>query len=235
MLFRSLQFGPWMRAIAPKIKQRKGRPSKSRFSDVDVEENQVIDGEEEGAGQPIINLQPLPLPTTSEADTNTTKQLPEKSRLLRDLSIPKFLDPIHFSSFECDGGVPESVTPKNQEFPSLSKSKSRRNQQVSILSILEVSKEEKSAMDCISTRTLLNDGKSDKDPFQNIKQPLTANIPNDGPTVIKGSMLANVANDVHFMTITLYHFAKILISFCVGKVKVHISYSITKDITNQLS
>ena len=27
------------------------------------------------------------------------------------------------------------------------------------------------------------------------------------------------------MTITFYHFAKILISFCVGKVKVHISYS----------
>ena len=45
------------------------------------------------------------------------------------------------------------------------------------------------------TRTLLNDGKSNKDPSQNIEQPLTANIPNSGPTVIKGSTLANVANE----------------------------------------
>ena len=51
-----LQFSPWMRAIAPKIKQRKGSPNKSRFVDVDVEENQVIDGEKEGTRQPIINL-----------------------------------------------------------------------------------------------------------------------------------------------------------------------------------
>nr|POE63887.1 hypothetical protein CFP56_24718 [Quercus suber] len=190
-----LQFGPWMRVIAPKIKQRKGSPSQSRFSDVDVEENQVIDGEEEGTGQPIINLQPPPLPVTSEADTDTAKQLPEKPRQLRDLSKPIFIDPIQFSSFECDGGVSESVTPKNKEFPSLSKSKSPRNQQVSILSNLEGSKEEKFARDYISSRTLLNDGKSDKDPSQNMEQPLTANIPNGGPTVIKGSTLANVANE----------------------------------------
>ena len=56
-------------------------------------------------------------------------------------------------------------------------------------------KEEKYARDCISTRTLLNDGKLDKDPFQNIEQPLATNIPNSDPTVIKGSTLANVANE----------------------------------------
>ena len=67
---------------------------------------------------------------TSEAERDTTMQLPEKPRQLRDMSKPKFLDPIQFSSFECDVGVSESVTPKNQEFPSLSKVKSPRNQQV---------------------------------------------------------------------------------------------------------
>lgn len=60
---------------------------------------------------------------------------------------------------------------------------------------MEVSKEEKSARECISTRTLLNDGTSDKDPSQNVEQPLTANIPNGVPTVIKGSTLANAANE----------------------------------------
>ena len=60
---------------------------------------------------------------------------------------------------------------------------------------MEGSKEEKSARDRISTRTLLNDGKSDKDPSQNMEQSLTTNIPNGGPTVIKGSTLANVANE----------------------------------------
>ena len=132
---------------------------------------------------------------TSEADTDTAKQLPEKPRKLRDLSKPKILDHIQFSSFERDGGVPEFVIPKNKEFPSLSKSKSPRNQQENILSNSEVSKEAKSAEDCISTRTLLNDGKSDKDASQNMEQLLTANTPNGGPTVSKGSTLANVANE----------------------------------------
>ena len=107
----------------------------------------------------ILGCQPPPLSMTSEANTDTAKQLLEKPRKLRDLSKSKVLDPIQFSSFERDGGVPESLTPKNKEFPSLSKSKSPRNQQVNILSNLEVPKEAKSAKDRISTRTLLNDGK----------------------------------------------------------------------------
>ena len=93
---------------------------------------------------------------TSEADTDTAKQLPEKPRQLRDLSKPKFLDPSQFSSFECDGGVSGSVTPKNKELPSLSKSKSPRNQQGSILAYVanENSNEESlksdTEMQCIS-------------------------------------------------------------------------------------
>ena len=93
---------------------------------------------------------------TSEADTDTAKQLPEKPRQLRDLSKPKFLDPFQFSSFECDGGVSGSVTPKNKELPSLSKSKSPRNQQGSILANVanENSNEESlksdTEMECIS-------------------------------------------------------------------------------------
>nr|POE74988.1 hypothetical protein CFP56_26565 [Quercus suber] len=90
------------------VREREAPTGQSRFSDVDVEENQIIDGEGEGTGQPIINLPPPPLPMTSEADTDTAKQLPENPRQLSDLSKPKFLDPIQFSSFECDGGVPES-------------------------------------------------------------------------------------------------------------------------------
>ena len=93
---------------------------------------------------------------TSEADTDTAKQLPEKPRQLRDLSKPKFLDLIQFSSFECNGGVPEFVTPKNKELPSLSKSKSPSNQQGSTLANVanENSNEESLKLDmemeCIS-------------------------------------------------------------------------------------
>lgn len=77
----------------------------------------------------------------------------------------------------------------------MSKSKSPRNLQVNIPFNSEVPKEAKAAKDYISTRTLLNDGKSAKDPSQNMEQLLTTNTPNGGPTVSKGSTLANVANE----------------------------------------
>ena len=98
----------------------------------DSEKSIVMNGGVLGNNSSKENVESRSYPMTCEADTDTAnaKQLPEKLRKLKDLSKPKNLDPIQFSSFERDGGVPEYVTPKNKEFPSLSKSKSPRNQQL---------------------------------------------------------------------------------------------------------
>ena len=88
------QFGLWMHAIAPKIKQRKGSPNWSKFSDDDEEDNQVIDGEEDGAGQPNIHHQPPTILMTSEANKEIAKQKLENPRQFTGLSMPKFPDPI---------------------------------------------------------------------------------------------------------------------------------------------
>nr|POF16664.1 hypothetical protein CFP56_67882 [Quercus suber] len=135
-----------MRAIAPKIKQRKGSPSHSRFSDDDEEDNQVTDGEEDGTRQPNIHHQPPSIPMTSEVDTDTAKQQPNNPRQLTDLSKLKFPYPIQISIFEWDSGVSESVSSKNPNFSSFSK---LNHQGI--------------------RRTVLSDGKSDKVPTLNKK------------------------------------------------------------------
>ena len=122
-----LQFGPWMRAIAPKIKQRKGSPSQSRFSDDDEEENQVTNREKDGTRQPNIHHQPPSIPMTGEVDMDIAKQQPKNSRQLTDLSKLKFPEPIQISIFEWDSGVSESVSSKDPDFSSFSKLKSPRN------------------------------------------------------------------------------------------------------------
>ena len=98
----------------------------------DSEKSIVMNGGVLGNNSSKENVESRSYPMTCEADTDTAnaKQLPEKLRKLKDLSKPKNLDPIQFSSFERDGGVPKYVTPKNKEFPSLLKSKSPRNQQL---------------------------------------------------------------------------------------------------------
>ena len=124
-----------MHAIAPKIKQRKGNPSQSRFIDDDEEDNQVTDGEEDGTRQPNIHHQPPSIPMTSEVDMDKAKQQPKNPRQLTDLSKLKFLDPIQISIFEWDSGVSESISSKNRDFSSFSKLKSPRNPQVSDLEV----------------------------------------------------------------------------------------------------
>ena len=164
-----------MRAIAPKIKQRKGSPSQSSFSDDDEEDNQVTNGEKDGTRQPNIHHQPPSILMTSEVDMDTAKQQPKNPRQLTDLSMLKFPDPIQISIFEWDSGVSESISSKNPYFSSFSKLKSPRNPQVSVLEVAEVSKEENLNIlgpfsgDYISTRTVLSDGKSNKVPTLNNK------------------------------------------------------------------
>lgn len=147
------QFGPWLRVVGPKFNRGRNSFSKTKSGevedDIDLEYDEE-EGDRQLSPTPhrqqipppisksfgkitaaislddsaeILGCQPPPLSMTSEANTDTAKQLLEKPRKLRDLSKSKVLDPIQFSSFERDGGVPESVTPKNKEFPSLSKSK----------------------------------------------------------------------------------------------------------------
>nr|POF11376.1 hypothetical protein CFP56_65698 [Quercus suber] len=77
-----------------KSNREKESPSWSKFSDDDEEDNQVIDGEEDGAGQPNIHHQPPTILMTSEANKEIAKQKLENPRQFTGLSMPKFPDPI---------------------------------------------------------------------------------------------------------------------------------------------
>ena len=89
-----LQFGHWMRAIAPKTAQGKGSLGPSKFSEDDEEDAQGFDGNEVIAREPISHLQPPTAPMIVRVDTEAvpdsslfSKSNPPNNSRIGDLEI----------------------------------------------------------------------------------------------------------------------------------------------------
>lgn len=75
------QFGPWLRAMAPKTNQRKGNFSQFRFSDDDDEDIHVSDGGKGVVGPSHIHHQPPHPPRVGESNMKTTRQQLDNPKL----------------------------------------------------------------------------------------------------------------------------------------------------------
>ena len=61
-----LQFGPWLRAIAPKTNHKKENSSPHRYSDVETKDTFLSDEEDDAIGSDKFRQQTLKMPSTDE-------------------------------------------------------------------------------------------------------------------------------------------------------------------------
>lgn len=60
------EFGPWLRAVAPKTRHKKGNSSPHRYSHVEEEDSFLSIEEEDADGGDKLHQQPLKIPLTDE-------------------------------------------------------------------------------------------------------------------------------------------------------------------------
>lgn len=78
-----LQYGPWLRAMAPKIRQRKKNFNQPKSSDNDNEDTQVSEGEDgDGEPSPSRHQQIIQLLTGNSTTRITCQQLGDSVKWL---------------------------------------------------------------------------------------------------------------------------------------------------------
>lgn len=155
-----------MRAIAPKINQKKGNPSQPRSSDNEEEVSPATEGEENIDGPSKLRQQQLHIPMAGESIEKICKQQLDDTGH-SEHKISNFPDLVEVSNFERDRVASESTSSKNHIPTLVQVSKSQENLSVNSLvdcndSGRQLDKHHPISEKCILNRTLPVVDKSDR-------------------------------------------------------------------------